>query len=268
MVLLPDLTDLVLLIVGLGGILVLGFGLRELWLAYRMRATESIPIGSIADQVGSVEIEGVARPAESVLTAPFTETDCLVYAYEIKELQRDEDDDVDWRTIDSGSDRVPFWLEDDTGRVLIKPAGAALRLDTERAVRARRFEESLKAGRAPPAGVGIDLPDLLTDQIGERKYIERRIDPGEPVYVFGTPRSTLDESLQGDQVITVIEDQSSTNLGRGRQLVEWVLATQLFLIADSSERGALRRVVATAVIALFAGIVALATAIALSFSLP
>lgn len=242
-----------------GGLLVaaiaFGYGLTELRTAYRMYATKTYTVASVANHLGTVEIEGVVSPAEGTLTAPFTDTDCVVYEYTIEELRRDHDDDgTKWTTIDSSGEGVPFRITDDTGSILVEPAGATLRLDSERVFRSREGEE-------PPAAVGGFLPSLelggFTINAGrDRRYTERRIDVGERVYVFGPARHDPGASEAAGEVNAIVGRASERGfLGR---LTDRTLGRSPFLLADGSERAALSRVLKGALFAGVFGAIALA----------
>lgn len=237
----------------LGALLAVGYGLTELRTAYRMHTTKGHTVATIANHPGLVEIEGVVSATTETLAAPFTGTDCVVYEYAIEELRRDQDGDRTWKTIDSGEKRVPFRVEDDTGSVLVEPAGATLRLERERVVRAREDE-------TPPAAIGDFLSTLELGGFGinigqDRRYTERRIDVGEPVYVFGPARHDSTASTAAGEVNAVIG--RAHNRGFAERLADRLLGRSLFLLADGSEAAALSRTLKGALIAVLLGVVVL-----------
>lgn len=244
------LGQLVLLAVGLAIALVaLGYGVTELRTAYRMQTTAGHTVATVATHPGPVEIEGIVSPTAETLTAPFTGADCVVYEYTIEELRRDEDGDRTWKTIDSGEKRVPFRVDDGTGSIVVEPAGATLRLDRERVVRAQEHER-------PPAAIGRFLSTLEVDGVGidlgrnrDRRYTERRIDVGEPVYVFGPVRYDPQASTAAGEVNAVIG--RAHNRGFGERLIDRLLGRSLFLLADGSEAAALSRTLKGALVAVF-----------------
>lgn len=102
-----------------------GFGL---WRRKRLiQDTPTETVQSIA--VGRTELEGTARPAAGVASAPdgtfdapFTDEECLHVDWQVEEYRKDPDDDNDksWDTIASGSRTEPFRLDDGTGEVLVR----------------------------------------------------------------------------------------------------------------------------------------------------
>lgn len=174
---------------GLIGIVLVGLGLREVWLALRFRSLRPTPIGELSEASGRVSVTGVAQRADDVVTAPITGGDCLAYAWRVSDLRtvRGIDGSIETRrsNVGSGRDSVPFLVEDDTGSVLVDPSGAEL-----------RFAE---AWVRDPVGDPVGRADVLTgaDSFGgearAREYYESRLDEGETVTVRG--HVTADDSL-------------------------------------------------------------------------
>ena len=68
--------------------------------------------------LGRVELHGRAQE-KAELRAPFTGRACVYYRYTLEELVRSGNRNR-WRQIESGDSAAwPFYLEDDTGRVLV-----------------------------------------------------------------------------------------------------------------------------------------------------
>ena len=75
------------------------------------------------------EVKGAAS-CDAPLEAPYSGTQCVYYSYKLERRERDRDADgstsYSWRTIDSGSTRVPFQLTDATGSVRVDPENAKI----------------------------------------------------------------------------------------------------------------------------------------------
>jgi len=115
-------------LIGIGGAAIVFVG--GLWLIWkgfkRWRQRQLIrntPTESVqALSIGPSEIKGTADTGEyEPLKAPFSDDDCVVAKYEVKEYQEDNDDGGSWQTIDSDLLYVPFYVDDGTGSVLVKP---------------------------------------------------------------------------------------------------------------------------------------------------
>ena len=124
--------------------------------------------------------------------SPFTGTSCLALAYEIQE-RRSTTNGTAWVEIDTGRAAVPFLLEDETGSVLVDPSRARLGLESSERI-------DVDGGERPPPRIqrfidqnaDVDAEDQTVDlklielNVGaDRRYIERRLDPGAAVTVFG-----------------------------------------------------------------------------------
>lgn len=204
------------------GLVPLGLGLHELFVTYRLFATRPTPVADLPNVSGEVEVTGVAWIHERTLRAPLTGRSCLAYEWAIEEERTDEEGEPSWVTVDSGRRRVPFVVEDDTGSVLVDPRGADVRLERKRNVRPGLF------------GLSIGPFDLSFGR--SRRYMETRLDPDEPVYVYGTVTHAPAESDDADRVDARIEDG------------------QPFVVADGTEFEATLRVFGRAALLLFVGV--------------
>lgn len=220
------------------------------WVRYRrymlIRDTPTASVRSMP--VGRVELEGTARVAEEPLEAPFTDEDCLYADWKIEEYRPDPDDnDDDWDTIASGTLATPFFLEDDTGRVLINAdEGAAFDLSGE-------YLEtiSVDGSEAPPPAIAEfigddsddwDLGSFIENPAGaiagafeddgtighssnDRRYTQHLLPVDESVYVFGGAQP-VDVSEVPDREAGANEDLLAVGPDGG---------TDLFLISDRKE---------------------------------
>ena len=232
-----SLTYLFLGLFALPGVAVLAYGLREGFVGYRLHATDPTPIGDLANVSGPVEVAGTARTHDGTLDAPLTGTPCLAYEWEVTERRRDSDGDTTWTTIASGGSSVPFRVDDGTASVLVDPTDADLRL-------AEAHETYVGSGERPPETVRafVEREPAVDAEYREfsvgpfdlsagnaRRYTESRLDPDEPVYVYGEPTYAPGESREVGQVNARIEG--------GRP----------FIVADGTESEATRRVLLRAV---------------------
>lgn len=219
------------------------YGVLELRLAWRVLRENPDSVLN-APNGGSVELVGTAEPGEKTLASPFTDTECLLYEYEVDE-ERHSNQGRSWATIASGTRLLPFRLEDDTGSVLVEPAGADLRLGRESTIR-------VDGGERPPEAIAgfIERDDRVDDQDRsidlklfevqtgkDRRYVERRLDVGETVHVLGTARFDTSAARGSGHVNAVVGiDPDVLELGR----VRWYLRRLLgppFVISDTGERG-------------------------------
>ena len=189
----PDFLDLSLYIAaaeffGGGYLFFLGF---RIWRRLRlMQDTPTSKIRSLA--LGRVELKGRAV-AQTLLEAPITSTSCVYFHYRIAENRGNS-----WATLAKGeSARPAFFLEDETGRVLVDPEGAKMQLG-----RPRYFGSSPAMHPALAALVAerqIDLEENLV-------FFEWRIDPGDSLYVLGTAFERSRRKRVADRIRAVKAD--------------------------------------------------------------
>lgn len=246
----------------------LAFGVRELAVAHRILSREPDAVFD-APGGGPIELEGTVVPEGESLRSPFTGTECVAYEYEVQEQRtrtrnngKTTTTETYWETIASGEETIPFRLKDDTGAVLVDPAGADLRLSTERAIR-------VEGGAEPPDRIAryIREDDRVDDQNRsidlrlfelstgrDRKFVERRLDLDEQVHVLGITRYDPSASKASGHVNAVVgapEEARSPN--------PWIrLRSRLFgprfLISDTTDRGAGLRVALPGVVAILLGL--------------
>lgn len=150
---------LAVLVLGVTGLVALGWGAMNIRDGYEIWSHDPIDAAAVGHESGIVEVSGTAKPLDGTITAPYSNERCLAYEYQRKEREHDFDDDDDthdWRTVDRGSEHVPFLVEDESGRVPVDPEGAE-----------------------------ISMSDSDYSSRHRTKQIEGRLDVGEAVHVFG-----------------------------------------------------------------------------------
>ncbi|HMB51068.1 MAG TPA: GIDE domain-containing protein [Natronoarchaeum rubrum] len=221
----------------------------EFWQGWTLRRNDPLPVMDVANATGVVEIEGSAESGGRTLQSPFTETPCLVCQYQVKEWQS-SGQNSHWKTLYEGNESVPFLVEDDTGSVTVDPEGAEFALDEDADIES-------DGGETPPERVqrfldqiGVDREEGGETSIGpisfnrgdRRKYVEKRLDPGDPVHVYGQSRSGRTAGEVSGSVNAVV--------GSGR-------ATPNFRISEGDESAAIRRHVKSgAIYAVFGAVIA------------
>lgn len=148
--------------------------------------------------IGLVELKGTAE-CETPVTSFLAEATCVHYRYsiterwerEVVETYTDSEGKTQtrtriesgWTTVDSGGDETPFYLQDDTGVVLVRPDGADIRPLT-------LFSEtcgpmsSLYYGKGPAGGVA--------NSTFVRSFTEQGIPLHHPLFVIGQAKERED----------------------------------------------------------------------------
>lgn len=168
------------------------FGYRGL---SRSRFISSLPT-SRANGVtlGLNKLKGRATTG-SPLRSPLTSQDVVYYRYSIKEqclksTTRDGETDSErrWRTIASGSDRVPFAVEDETGSIRVRPREAEFHASHSFSKTCRR-DDPLYFGKGPRSAVH--------GSTGRRKFFEEVVARDEGVVVLG-PTRVRDDAVEAE----------------------------------------------------------------------
>ncbi len=167
-----------------------------------VRLVEDTPTAKIRSAPqGYVELEGLGKLMDGPpIVAKLSGLPCVWYRYKIEEYVTNTDNrnQSRWQTIDKGESTETFWLQDDTGRVVVDPEGAEI---TPRHKDVWRSNSSL-SGIAQTAFV----TNFATDQRvgGTYRFTEERINVGERLYALGllknvisyTSMPTVDEDVR------------------------------------------------------------------------
>ncbi|AGB36234.1 GIDE domain-containing protein [Natronococcus occultus] len=216
----------------LGGFVVLSIGLSKLRPAYHVYRGETDDVVAVERAEGPVELAGTVSPIDDPLRAPLTGTAALAYEYEVEELQS-SGKSSSWNTVDEGRAATPFRLEDATASVRVEPAGAELALSTDTTIEVdggepepepiREFLAHESDLESENTSLDLKVVELATGN--DRRYHERRLEPGGEAYVFGQSSYDVDARETMRDVSAVVSD------GDG---------TPAFVVSDSSQDGTAR----------------------------
>ncbi|WP_293030194.1 GIDE domain-containing protein [Natronococcus sp.] len=216
----------------LGGLVALGIGCLKLQPAYHVYRGETDDVVAVERAEGPVELEGTASPIDDPLRAPITGTDALAYEYEVEEY-RSSGKNSSWKTVDEGQDATSFRLEDETASVRVEPAGAELALSTDTTIEVdggepepepiREFLAHESDLESENTSLDLKVVELATGN--DRRYHERRLEPGDEAYVLGQSSYDVDARETMRDVSAVVGD------GDG---------TPAFVVSDSSQDGTAR----------------------------
>jgi LemA protein len=221
--------------------------------------------------VGRNEVVGQAVPLYQPIVTPFTQTPSVWFSWHL-ERYKSSGDDKEWVTVEKRSTAAPFWIQDDTGRVLIRPRNAELEpasgltetLDHDFAPPYSRWElrqwvlvgedvqERTKTmadtsfGLAPTVDGGWfdstpDTASPISALSGKHRITEQCIAAGAPIYLLGTARPRTDANgleFTGEEdllVSTKSEAQVASSSGWSARLcgLGCLLMTAVFVGAAS-----------------------------------
>ncbi|GAA0842562.1 hypothetical protein GCM10009113_10940 [Marinobacter szutsaonensis] len=156
------------------------------------RLIEAVPTSStrglsfgLSELKGMVDVDDAHPPIRD----PLKNEKCVAYDYKVEEREGGGKDDK-WRTVEERSERVPFWLEDPHGKVLVHPEGAT-----------------------------IEYPKFHQETRGDRRYTVRLLDTFVNVYCLGF--AGLDKK-QSDR-LSIRQDNSSPFLISAKEEQDIVL---------------------------------------------
>ena len=190
--------DSLALTAGIGAGCLLFAGGFALW--RRERTIEDTPASRVRSMaLGRVALQGKAVPWVSDLLAPLSGVPCCWYRYKVEEERRSGRSRA-WHTISSGDSAAwAFYLEDETGRVLVQPEGAELEISADLSVTRPDLDGPLGARLAV---LGVDTTTLFGLQRPLR-VTEWRLVQGDPVYVLGVAQER--PSLSAERRATLAE---------------------------------------------------------------
>jgi hypothetical protein len=163
----------------------------------RKRLIENIPTSKIRSAaLGLVEVNGLACGTYTML-APVTAKSC--YLYRTTVWTRRQGKDKEWQKAADETLHVPFYLDDNTGHVLIDPSGAELDLHCDFH---EEYGSSVFGKDEIPAGVRgfLTRHGISTDQ--RLKVEERCIKPKNALFVLGTLTENDGRTVSPPSVVT------------------------------------------------------------------
>ncbi|WP_435333811.1 GIDE domain-containing protein [Haloarchaeobius sp. TZWWS8] len=250
------------LVFGLVALAFIAYSLLQFRTAYVVRRNEPKQAYE-ARNGGLFEIEGTAQIHEETVRSPFTDSECLVCHWQVEEY-RSSGKNSHWATIDEGTWRRPFRVGDDSGQVLVDPTGARFSLAESDRIR-------VDGGTAPTATIQefIDVNEDVDDENrtldlklfelksgNDRRYVEKRLDVGEQVHVYGYARPDPDREF-GSRLYAIVGAPERQRTGPLGTLVGRLLDPP-FLVSDTTEEGTVRRLMKRGLVPLLIGLGGLA----------
>lgn len=219
-------------------------GVQNIYVWFGARSIDEVPIGSLGTTTGAVTVAGTVRPAGESTTAPMSEEATIAYRSNVREYrpQSGEESGSAMRGTYLDGGMEPFLLDDETGTVYVDPENAEMSMASGDVVELGRNEE-------PPAWIrdfAEREPDVDPVHKYRREFIERRIEPGDTVYVAGQV-SRVGETADTDAVATLTDGPD----------------TPRFFVSDDPDYGIGGKLLGEALVAfLIAGLVIGASALA------
>lgn len=213
----------------------LGLALRA---TRRRRLVDALPTSkTVGVFIGFVEVKGLAvtgAPLKSFLA----ELECVHYSWVVEEhwsrtvtetytdnqgrTQIRTRHESGWSTVASGGELTAFYLQDDTGLLLVRPQGAELEPKT-------LFEET--CGPGSPLYYGKGPAYAVANSDHRRRFVETGIPLHTPLYVTGQAREREDivapelaEDASAPMFLISTRTEEQISRGYGRAGIGWHLA--------------------------------------------
>jgi len=117
------------------GLLLVGVGSFLLYRGYVVWRNEPVSAEGARLCDGTVEVKGVARPVDEgeLFGAKYTGDEVIGHEWARKKKNRNSSTGTNktWSTEESGEEAVPFYVEDETGRIAVDPEEANLSFEKE-----------------------------------------------------------------------------------------------------------------------------------------
>lgn len=187
----------------LAGLVLIYFGFKSYRLGRLIRDTPTAKVRSMP--IGRVELQGVARDAGETLDPPFSDEESLYVHYEIEEYQYDRhDDEWEWNTVESGTESVPFYLEDDTGSALVDVEDGA-DFPLSGATRTR-FKADGRGDTPEPVAAYLREGSSAGFSDNDRRYTQEVLPVDSDVYVFGGATERADAGGSNEERLVIKTD--------------------------------------------------------------
>jgi len=176
----------------------IGFFAHGLHIISRYRRIENIPTAKIRSiAMGLVEISGQARQ-KYLLKTPYSFLDCVFYRYKVIE-QVQTTRGREQRALASGdSGWMPFYIEDESGHILIEPDGAIIE-----GLITQSFHPGMTATAGPWA-----TADCISSNV---TIVETLIPVGYSIYALGTAqRRTCEFSRRREELLEKLRELKSS----------------------------------------------------------
>jgi len=233
-------------IAGIGSALALLLTWLSLHLRRRERLLHDLPTSKVSGVfIGLCEVKGSAECAQPLL-APLSEQEVVHYSFSVEErwtrivveTYTDKDGKTQtrtrtesgWSTMDSGSERTPFYVRDDTGSLLVRPDGA--KVEPEHLF-------SQECGPGDPLYYAKGPRESVANSDHVRRFRETGIPLGTELFIVGQAREREDlvaPEIAADKHadLFLISARGEEGVRRGYAVGSWFCLFGAVLLASAA----------------------------------
>lgn len=211
-----------------GGLLLLAavalaFSLRHATRGARLAAAD--PYTSASEPGDFVRASGAVVTTDERLRAPFTGRNCVAVRFDVEERRVGSYYLPSWERIGGGTANTGFEVRADGRRITVGDDPSTVSLGRSASVTVPRDEDppaEIREYLGAADGVATDAvnpPKPLAGpfSFGDRRYRERRLDPGDHVTVFGRIAGATDPDRRLDPVVVSDASPAETAFRIARQ---------------------------------------------------
>ncbi len=159
------------LILAIAGWMLSQYGFKSI---QNLRQIERISLTSIASALpGEVKLNAQAKKRNQLIRSEYFNIPCVYYFYRLEREETDSDGDTHWSTQHESTGSVDFLLQDSTGQ---------LKINIQTLV-----DDNLD----------FSMPISQQQEIGNYRYTEWRIEPGDQLFILGMLQGTGDTAEVG-----------------------------------------------------------------------
>ncbi len=189
------------------------------------RLIENIPTSKVRSvAVGLVEVAGKVAKRKKVLTSPLSKKKCVYYKMHVEKLVR-SGKHSHWRTVIKEETGEKFFVKDNTGSLLVDPAGAHLDIPedfsfTSRGLLGKKYPKKvLDFGESHK----LKMTGFLKQTYRFREYY---LEPNDKIYVLGYAGKNPNKSF--------------SKIGHENLMIQKSKFAEVFYISDKHEEGVLK----------------------------
>ncbi|MDD5194391.1 MAG: GIDE domain-containing protein [Candidatus Omnitrophica bacterium] len=217
-----------------------GFGIWSFikgWKSWRLkRVIQEIPTSKVRSlALGLAEVTGTIMPLQ-VTQSPILKKTCVFHHCKVEEYHS-SGKSGHWVTIEDLKTFFPFYVQDETGKVLIENSDADVRVQIDLKYQTRAFSSCPEHIAAFCSERGIARSGFLGGK--PLRFTEYVLEPDDYVYILGTAKDN-------PQVKEFVNNQDNIIMGRSDD-------TPYYVISDYSEKELLEQLSWKCYLSIFGG---------------